>query len=177
MNKAYLCATGHHGGDEIHCLGGFMLEDYFVNKLEKDLMELHEHMIALEKLEIKRKRARIPHWEIEQEYMSYFRQAELGLAIVQNGIVVRVNSPTAEILGYSPEELMGTPFKQYIHPEDLPKVATYYNERLAGKEVPIVYRLRVKHKNGNDVVIETKMGVIPYNDKPADLAIVSNVKE
>jgi PAS domain S-box-containing protein len=154
-----------------------MLEDRFVKKLEKDLMELHEHMIALEKIEIKRKRTRIPHREIEQEYMSFFQQAELGLAIVQNGVVVRANSPTANILGYSPEELMGTPFKQYIHPEDLPKVATYYNERLAGKEVPIIYRLRVKHKDGSDVEIETKMGVIPYNDQPADFAIICKLEK
>jgi len=154
-----------------------MLEEYFVKKLEKDLMELHEHMIALEKLEIKRTRTRIPHWKIEQEYMSFFQQSELGLAIVQNGIVVRANSPTAEILGYSPEELMGTLFEQYIHPEDLPKVATYYNERLAGKEVPIIYRLRVKHKDGNEVKIETRMGVIPYNDKPADFAIIRKIEK
>lgn len=154
-----------------------MLEEHFVKKLEKDLMELHEYMIALEKLEIKRKRTQIPHWKIEQEYISFFQKAEIGLAIVQNGIIVRANSLTAGIIGCSPEEIMGTLFKQYIHPEDLPKVTAYYNERLAGKEAPIVYRLRVRHKDGSYVEIETRVGVIPYNNKPADFAIITNLEK
>ena len=94
---------------------------------------------------------------------------------MQDGIVVRANSPIAKIVGYSPEELIGTPFNRYIHPDELSKVTEYYNERIAGKDAPIIYRLRVMHKDGSDVEIETRMGVITYNAKPADFAIVSKI--
>ena len=152
-----------------------MLEEDIVKKLEKDLLDLHERIVALEKIEIERQRTGKPHWKTEKEYRSFFKLAKEGMAIVQDGIVVRANSSISQIVGYSPEELIGTPFNQYIHPDELPKVTEYYKERIAGKEAPIIYKLRVLHKDGRDVEIETKMGVITYNEKPADFALVSKI--
>ncbi len=147
------------------------------NNIEEGLIDLHEKMIELEKLEIERKRTGKPHWKTEKEYQLFFQQSKEGMAIVQNGTIVRLNSAISLILGYSPEELRGTLFNQYIHPDDLWKVTDYYYKRIAGKEVPIIYRLKVIHKDGSDVEIETKMGVIPYHDKPADFAIFYKIKE
>ncbi len=154
-----------------------MIEEKFINKFEKDLMQLHKRMTELEKLEIERQRTGKPYWKIEKEYQSIFQLAKEGMAIVQDGIVVRANLQLEQIVGYSPEELIGNPFKQYIHPDDLLKVTEYYNERMAGKEAPIIYKLKVMHKNGNEVEVETKMAVIPYHGKPADFAIVTEMKK
>ena len=154
-----------------------MLEDLLLKKHEKDLIELHERMVELEKLEIERQRTGKPFWKIESEYQSIFQLSKDAMAIVQDGMIIRVNPAISQIVGYSPEELIGTPFTQYIHPDELWKVIEYYNKRIAGKEVPIIYKTRVKHKDGSYVEIETKMGVITYQEKPADFAIVSIVKE
>lgn len=147
------------------------------NNIEEGLIDLHKKMIELEKLEIERQRTGKPHWKTEKEYQSFFQQSKEGMAIVQDGTIVRLNSAISHILGYSPEELRGTPFKQHIHPDDLWKVTEYYFKRIAGKEVPIIYRLKVIHKDGSSVEIETKMGIIPYMDKPADFAIFHKIKE
>ena len=147
------------------------------SNIEEELIDLHEKMIELEKIEIERQRTGKPHWKTEKEYQLFFQQSKEGMAIVQDGTIVRVNSIISLILGYSPEELRGTLFKQYIHPDDLWKVTEYYYKRIAGKEVPIKYRLKVIHKDGRDIEIETKMGIINYHDKPADYAIFQKIKE
>jgi PAS domain S-box-containing protein len=152
-----------------------MLEEDIVKKLEKDLLDLHERIVALEKIEIERQRTGKPHWKTEKEYRSFFQQAKEGMAIVQDGIVIRANSTISQIVGYSPEELIGTPFNQYIHPDELPKVTEYYKERIAGKDAPIIYKLRVMHKDGSEIEIETKMGIVTYNEKAADFAMVNKI--
>jgi PAS domain S-box-containing protein len=152
-----------------------MLEEDIVKKLEKDLLDLHERIVTLEKIEIERQRTGKPHWKTEKEYRSFFKLAKEGMAIVQDGIVVCANSSISQIVGYSAEELIGTPFNQYIHPDELPKVTEYYKERIAGKEAPIIYKLRVMHKDGSEIEIETKMGIITYNEKPADFAMVCEI--
>lgn len=154
-----------------------MLEEDFVKKHEKDLIELHERMVELEKLEIERQRTGKPHWKIESEYQSIFQLSKDAMAIVQDGMIIRVNSAISQVVGYSPEDLIGTPFTQYIHSDELWKVIEYYNKRIAGKEAPIIYRTRVKHKDDSYIEIETRVGVITYQEKPADFAIVSKVKE
>jgi PAS domain S-box-containing protein len=145
------------------------------NNFEKELIDLHEKMVELEKLEIERVRTGKPYWKIEKEYRFFFEQAKEGMVIVQDGIIVRTNSPISQIVGYSSEELMGTPFNQYIHPDELWKVIENYNKRIAGKDAPIQYKITVKHKDGSDVDIEAKAGVITYHEKPADFAIISKI--
>ncbi len=76
------------------------------------------------------------------------------------------------LLGYSPEEVIGTSFAHYVHPDELPRLAKYYIQRIAGEDVPPVYNTIIKHKDGSDVHVEIKASVITYQGKLADFAIV-----
>jgi PAS domain S-box-containing protein len=146
--------------------------NFFNDRYGKDLMELHKLMVELEQIEIVRQRSGIPHWKTEKKYQEFFSRGKKAVTIVQNGIIIRANEQIAEITGHSLEEIIGTAFSQHVHPSELPRLQKYYDSRIAGSEVPIVYKTIVKHKDGGNIYIDIKAGVITYGYEPAIFAIV-----
>ena len=130
-------------------------------------MELHKLMVELEQIDIVRQRSGKPHWKAEKEYRDFFTKQTEAVAIVQNGIIVRINPQTSEIIGYSPEEVVGTPFGQHIHPSERQRVQKNYENRIEGKESPIIYKTIAQHKDGRNIYVTIKAGTITYWEKLA----------
>jgi PAS domain S-box-containing protein len=153
--------------------GGSMDADkIFSDKYGKDLMELHKLMVELEQIEIERQRSGIPHWKIEKKYQEFFSRIKEPVAIVQDGLIVKANEQIAKITDRSIEEITGTPFSQFVHPSEMSRLKKNYDSRIAGSEAPIVYKTVIKHKDGSNIYIKVKVGVITYRDKPAIFVIV-----
>ena len=146
-------------------------------KLEKDLMDLHERITELQQLEIERERAENAVKKTEDEIHAVFGNAKETIVIIQDRLIKFINPSVKELFGYTPEELTGTSFAHYIHPDELPKLAKYYLQRIAGEDVPNVYDTIIKHKDGSDVPIEIKDAVVQYQGRLADLAIVRRITE
>lgn len=144
----------------------------FADKYAKDLMGLHKLMVELEQIEIERQRTGQPQWKTEKKYHEFFSRIKEALVIVQNGIIIRANEQIAEISGHSVEEIIGSPFSEYVHPSEMPRLQKNYDSRIAGIEAPIVYKTIIKHKDGSNVYINAKVGVITYKDEAAIFAIV-----
>ncbi len=91
--------------------------------------------------------------ESEERFRALFNQATVGVAQVDSatGQFVRVNQRYADILGYSPQELVGMTFQSLTHPDDLAADLAQVR-RLQSGDVP-EYRLekRYIHKNGHEV--------------------------
>jgi len=79
------------------------------------------------------------------------------------------------LIGYNHNNLLETSFANYVHLDELPKLVKYYLQRLAGDEVPIVYETRVKHKNRNNIYVEIKAGVIPYQGRSANFIVIKKL--
>jgi len=139
----------------------------FSDKYGKDLMELHKLMVELEKIEIERQRSGKPQWKTEKEYRDFFSRQTQVVGITQNGTVVRINPQITEMNGYSPDEIVGIPFEKFIHPSELQRVKKNYEDRIEGKEVPIIYKTIVQHKDGRSLSVIIKAGSINYLEKPA----------
>ena len=146
-------------------------------KLEKDLMDLHERITELQKLEIERERAENTVRKTEEKIHKLFGQTKETITIIQDRLIKFVNPAVTGLLGYSPEELTGTSFAHYIHQDELPRLAKYYLQRIAGEEVPNIYNTVIKHKDGSDVRIEIKASVVQYQGRLADFAIVRKITE
>jgi PAS domain S-box-containing protein len=56
-------------------------------------------------------------------------------------------------------------------------LAKYYLRRIAGEDVPNIYKTVIRHKNGSDVPIEIKASVVQYQGRLADFAIVRKATE
>ena len=91
--------------------------------------------------------------ESEERFRALFNQTTVGVAQVDSatGQFVRVNQRYADILGYSPQELVGMTFQSLTHPDDLAADLAHVR-RLQSGDVP-EYRLekRCIHKDGHEV--------------------------
>ncbi|MGE5352539.1 MAG: PAS domain S-box protein [Acidobacteriota bacterium] len=88
----------------------------------------------------------------EERFRSTFDQAAVGLAHVSlEGDWLRVNEKLSDILGYSPNELLGKNCLKMTHPDDLPEDARNIELLLRYKTKTYTIEKRYKHKNGSYV--------------------------
>jgi two-component system sensor histidine kinase DctS len=137
-----------------------------------ELMELHERITDLQKLESERKQAEDLLRESEEKIHRMFDDADAVITIVENRLIKYVNPQVKKLLGYAPDEIIGAAFAHYVHPDELPKLAKIYQQRLAGDDIPNVYETVLKHKNGADVPVEIKAAIVQFEGKIVDFAIV-----
>jgi PAS domain S-box-containing protein len=60
------------------------------------------------------------------------------------------------VLGWGADEVAGRNWTDDVHPEDLPAVTAYFNNRQAGLESPPLMT-RVRHHNGSWVTLESSL--------------------
>ncbi|MFC2164035.1 PAS domain S-box protein [Acidobacteriota bacterium] len=147
------------------------------DKYYQALLELHKLMSELEQIEMAMQQSGKQPWKTEKEYQAFFDRAKVGMVLIQNERVVHINTPLSDIIGYSPEEIIGTPFMKYIHPSELPRVMKNYNNRVKGKEAPIIYKTMFEHKSGRGVYVMAKAGAIIYREKSAIFAVIEETTD
>ncbi|MBK5191343.1 MAG: response regulator, partial [Methanosarcinales archaeon] len=76
-----------------------------------------------------RKRAENALKESEEKYHNLVERANDGITIIQDNIVKYLNSRLAEMWGGTVEEVIGTPFTDYISPDERRKVVDHYKRR------------------------------------------------
>jgi len=59
----------------------------------------------------------------------------------ENGMMTYISPAIASVLGYSPSEIIGKSFTEFIYQEDLPRMKKRFKEILSGKIQPSEYRL------------------------------------
>ena len=69
-----------------------------------------------------------------------------------DGYFLRANAAIERVLGYRPDELIGTHFKRYIHPEDVEKTMSWRPQVLAGAAV-LAFENRYVRKDGSVATI------------------------
>jgi len=73
-----------------------------------------------------------------------------------------VSAAVRELLGYEPDELVGTWAYDYFHPDDVPKVSGVHRSVLDGAPAAVVYRLR--RKSGEYAWVETTTRIVDGED-------------
>lgn len=104
-------------------------------------------------------------------------KASDGIIIVQDIILKLINPQAAAMIGYSVDELLGTPFINYLHPEEREKIISFHKDRLSGKIFDNRYETVFKHKNGNDISVELNIALIAHNNQPATLIVVRDISQ
>lgn len=114
--------------------------------------------------------------ESEKKYRDVVERANDGVVIIQDKLVKFINKRGAEVIGYKSEELIDSPFIDYVFPDELTKLIELYKQRMAGETID-VYETILKHRDGHKVYVEINGGLIDYDGNPADLAIIRDVSE
>ncbi|MGC1405091.1 MAG: PAS domain S-box protein, partial [Thermodesulfobacteriota bacterium] len=95
-----------------------------------DLVMVHLEDITERKMAEERLR------ESEDRYRNLFENAAEAIYVAQDGKIVFLNPRATTMTGYSSEELMSTPFIEFIHPDDRDKVIDRHVRRMKGEEIP-----------------------------------------
>lgn len=135
---------------------------------------------ALEKKRLEEEREQLERAlrESEEKYRTVVEKASDGIAIIQDGVVRLVNQHLAELWGGTVDKIIGTPFTNYVHPDELAQMVDRYKQRLAGAPVsPIYDETALRRKDGSKVFAEINGSVILYEGQPADLVIVRDITE
>jgi PAS domain S-box-containing protein len=142
-------------------------------QFQKKLMYLHRQISEFEKLDIEHRRTRSITWlETEEKCFYLLERTKKNACIIQDAKIRLITSNLAELLGYAPEEIIDTLMVHYVHLDELPKLVKYYLGRMAGEDIPPIYKTTLKHKDGNNIYVEINAGLIPYRGNPADFALV-----
>ena len=113
--------------------------------------------------------------ESEARYSAVVNQANDGVIIIQDNVCQFVNQILGDMLGYTTEEMLGTPFINYVAPESRPLLVSRVKARLAGEDVPLVYEARLLRKDGTILDAELSAGVIKYHGQAADVGLIRDI--
>lgn len=85
----------------------------------------------------------------EENYRILFERTGTSMGIVENdGTFSLVNRTSAELLGTTPDAMIGKPFTDFLHPDDVERIVMYHAARVHGEEVPEQYEYKFITVNG-----------------------------
>jgi len=99
--------------------------------------------------------------------------SDITTVMAPDGTVL-YNTPSVErVLGYPAEEMIGQVALDFVHPDDLPRVAARFAEAVATPGVPVPVDFRFRHRDGSWVPLEA-LGVNYLDDENVGGIIVTS---
>jgi PAS domain S-box-containing protein len=139
------------------------LRDDLEHRVKFQVSELHE--------EIQDRR------DVEDTYRALVEHARDGIVIIYDFKVKFANPAFCQLIGLSEKELIGAHLKKFISEEDFTFIAKRYSDRIAGINLPRIYKSRVIHSGGSAIDVEFNFCVIPYGRSLAALVFVRDIRE
>ena len=137
--------------------------DNLENRVKKRVNDLHE--------EIQERR------DVEDTYRALVEHAKDGIAIIHDFKVRFANPAFRKMIGLSEKELIGAHLKKFISEEEFVKNTKRYSDRIAGLNLPRIYKSQVIHSDGSTIDVELNVCVVPYGRSLAALVIVRDIRE
>jgi PAS domain S-box-containing protein len=137
--------------------------DKLENRVKKQVSEFHE--------EIRERR------DVEDTYRALVEHARDGIAIIHDFKVRYANPAFCKMIGFSEEELIGAHLRKFISEEEFIKNTKRYSNRIAGLNLPRIYKSKVIHSDGSTIDVELNVCVVPYGRSLAALVFVRDIRE
>ena len=137
--------------------------DHPETRVKKQVSELHE--------EIQERR------DVEDIYRALVEYAKDGIAIIHDFKVRYANPAFCKMIGFSEKELVGAHLKKFISEEVFIKVTQRYSNRIAGINLPRIYKSQVIHSDGSTIEVELNVCVVPYGRSLAAFVFIRDLRE
>jgi len=117
--------------------------------------------------------------QFQQSLLSTLIDAGVVLCVLENGKFVYTNDHYLGCqLGYAKGQMPATvEFIDLIHPDDRPRIAEMYRNRLAGKPVPSSYEIGALAGDGSRLDYELHVTLVPDSDPVQTLVFALNIAE
>lgn len=135
------------------------------------------HYLGLQEDISARKLAEDALKESEKTYSLLVESSPTGIYIAQDGRLVYANPRLADILGYSPTELIYMDVLSLIFPEDRPLAEERIEKQLTGEAPGESYQIRGMKENGAHVSLKKSCVRIEYKGRPAVLCNVVDITQ
>ena len=137
--------------------------DNFEKSVKKRVNELHEEIQE--------------HRDIADTYHALVEHAMDGIVIIHDYKVRFANPAFCKLIGFSEKELIGAHLKKFISEEEFIKNTTRYSSRIAGLNLPRIYKSQVIHSDGSTIDVELNVSVVPYGRSLAALVFVRDIRK
>ena len=126
----------------------------------------------------KRKEAEEALRESEERYRTAVEHSNDGIAIIQGGKHVYVNTRFVEMFEYSkPEEIVGLPVVFNVHPDDRERVLSISDQRQQGEPAPLCYEFKGVTRTGAIIHIEVSATNMTYGGKPVSFVYLRDITD
>lgn len=116
--------------------------------------------------------------ESEEKYRSLIELSPEAIVILQDGIYKFVNQEFLNMFQYSKQDIeKGLSFFELVLEEDKQIVADIYEKRLQGTEINKTFIFNLIKKNKEIITCQTSAAKIQYNNRPADLVIITDISD
>lgn len=113
----------------------------------------------------------------EQQFRSIFEQVgDIIYTVEPDGTFSAISPSCERMLGWKPEEWLGRPFTQAVHPDDLPQLQALFIKAQAGEPMPVILA-RVLRKAGGYVDSELVVNLIRRGDSFVMLGVMRDITE
>jgi diguanylate cyclase (GGDEF)-like protein/PAS domain S-box-containing protein len=113
----------------------------------------------------------------EEKYRTLVDHSQDGVFITQEGNYTYVNQAYADMLGYAVTEMVGTPYMNFIAPEDRPFLDDIWRKRRAGQWEQSAYELHLLKKDGKRILASVRSGPITLNGQLASTGTIRDITE
>jgi len=113
----------------------------------------------------------------EEKYRDITEKSLAGILVYRDNKVLYGNTRFKEFTGFSPEEIVGKPFWDFIYEADREKVRERLVERAASGHSDLRYESRLVAKDGHLVWADIVSSVVDYERKPAVLVSVYDITD
>lgn len=124
-----------------------------------------------------RKAAEAALRESEEKYRAVVQTSLEGIALVQDGVISFVNRSIAQFLGYAEEEIRGSEYTRFVHPDDRPMIEERYAKQMRGERVPRRITYRAVNRDGRTLWVDGETVVTTWQGRPALLLFATDVTE
>jgi diguanylate cyclase (GGDEF)-like protein/PAS domain S-box-containing protein len=113
--------------------------------------------------------------ESEELYRTALESTNDGVSIIQGGKYVYANQKLLNTFGRPEENIIGTPYGRFVHPDDAASVVASYKNKPKGAPVPTNYVSRLLRPDGSVIYVEISAAKIIYQGKPAILSFLVDI--
>ena len=110
--------------------------------------------------------------KLGKEFFKYLDDMPEGGFIIQQGIIKYANQSLAKLIKYAAEELIGTPFIDYIHTDDIHRVVDQLKKCVVGENIEKMYKICFLKRDGKKIIVDVKTRKIRFKEEPAVIGAI-----
>jgi PAS domain S-box-containing protein len=92
--------------------------------------------------------------EREEQFLTFWRVSlDFHCIIAESGVFERVSDASASMFGYTPAQMEGHPFVEFLHPDDVVPSLGVSRDLFRNHSPVVAFRNRYRHANGHYVPV------------------------